>query len=254
MTEIDIFSIAERKPDLTDDCVVRFKGSWYSALYTAQGWYCPQVPDIQPTHWFKAPSYDYTEFPKIARLRRRTVISEKIDGTNGQIAVSLDGEVRAGRREGWLTRDDDSYGFAKWAYEHTEELRTLGPGRHFGEWWGRGIGRGYGLSYRRFSLFNTLRWVPSGTTPKPISATKMQQVLPPCCGLVPVMYDGVFSEAAIEDCLEKLRTGGSLAMPGFPRPEGVVIYHEAARTAFKRTLKHDDIPKGLLPAEETADA
>lgn len=38
----------------------------------------------------------FEEFPKIARLNRECVISEKIDGTNGQIIISEDGEVLFG--------------------------------------------------------------------------------------------------------------------------------------------------------------
>ena len=35
----------------------------------------------------------------------------------------------------------------------------------------------------------------------------------------------------------------SLAAPGFMRPEGIVVFHVAANTAFKQTLEKDGEPK-----------
>jgi len=40
--------------------------------------------------------------------------------------------------------------------------------------------------------------------------------------------------------------GGSLASPGFMLPEGIVIYHKASKTLFKKTLKNDESPKGVV--------
>ena len=40
-----------------------------------------------------------------------------------------------------------------------------------------------------------------------------------------------------------LRTSGSRAAPGFMKPEGVVIYHEAARQMFKMTIEGDEAGK-----------
>jgi hypothetical protein len=110
----------------------------------------------------------------------------------------------------------------------------LGPGSHFGEWWGLGIQRRYGIPEKRFSLFNVSRWTE---TPPP-----------PCCHLVPVLYTGDFDTVAIDGCLERLRTEGSVAAPGFMQPEGVVVYHVATRTLFKRTLEKDEQPKGQKEA------
>lgn len=80
---------------------------------------------------------DFEEFPKIPRLRRGVTITEKIDGTNGQIFIDEEGNIKAGSRSRWITPEDDNYGFARWVAEHADELRELGHGRHFGEWWGR---------------------------------------------------------------------------------------------------------------------
>lgn len=194
-------------------------------------------------------SEEFVEFPKMARLMREIIITEKLDGTNAQVWISDDlSEVRAGSRTRWITPTDDNFGFAAWVEAHREELLTLGPGRHYGEWWGCGIQRNYGLKEKRFSLFNVQRWVLHGAEPKPIQTTdprvvKMQQVLPPCCGLVPVLYRGQFSQWSIDDALYTLRIYGSAAVKGFPKPEGIVVYHVAGNVGFKRTIEKDDEPK-----------
>ena len=136
---------------------------------------------------------------------------------------------------------------------HRDELLTLGPGRHFGEWWGAGIQRRYGLTEKRWSLFNVGRWALHGTEPKQIATadprvTKTQDVLPPCCGLVPVLYQGAFDTAAIDGVLNSLRENGSVAAPGFMKPEGVVVFHVAGNVGFKKTLERDEVPKALCRA------
>jgi hypothetical protein len=193
---------------------------------------------------------EFAEFGKIARLSRNCVISEKIDGTNASVYIGEAGEFLTGSRTRWITPEDDNYGFARWAHEHRDELMMLGPGHHFGEWWGLGIQRKYGVPDKRWSLFNTHRWCPHGTEPQMISnpnpkaEAKFQTVLPACIGLVPVMFKGVFTTEAVNECLDLLKTQGSFAAPGFMNPEGVVIYHEAAKTYLKKTIAKDDEPKG----------
>lgn len=175
---------------------------------------------------------DFVPFPKMARLSREIIVTEKIDGTNSQVFIGDDGEFMVGSRNRWLTIDNDNFGFARWAHEHKDELLQLGPGRHFGEWWGSGIQRGYDLpkGEKRFSLFNVSRWTDER---------------PACCDVVPILYRGEFSQAEIDAALERLRANGSLASPGFMRPEGVVVFHVAANTGFKKTLERDDEPKSL---------
>ncbi len=174
---------------------------------------------------------EFTPFNKIPRLRRGIVITEKIDGTNAQIRITNQGEMLVGSRNRWITPDDDNFGFATWVKEHEEELKLLGPGCHFGEWWGPGIQRGYGLAERKFSLFNISRW-------------KEPNVLPACCSLVPVLAMGNFGGHEIDAALEDLRVNGSKASPGFMRPEGIVVFHAAAGSLFKVTLEKDEEPKG----------
>jgi len=196
---------------------------------------------------------DFVQFPKIPRLNRDCVITEKIDGTNAQVCiVPSDGNngdtalghadflsdgivckhaILAGSRTRWITPKADNAGFARWVVEHIEELKHLGPGQHFGEWWGNGIQRGYGLTNgdKRFSLFNTARW---------------ETDRPSCCGVVPVLYRGPFNSQAVEWAVDHLRAHGSRAVPGYVRPEGIVIYHEHSKSYFKVTLENDEMTKG----------
>jgi hypothetical protein len=168
---------------------------------------------------------DFEMFPKISRLYRDIIVTEKLDGTNAQICVSDDGATMlTGSRNRWITPESDNAGFARWALEHRQELLRLGPGRHFGEWWGSGIQRRYGLTEKRFSLFNTLRW---------------GEERPACCHVVPVLYRGPFDQGAISDTLDRLRDGGSIAAPGFMSPEGIVVFHTHSGQVFKVTLEGD---------------
>lgn len=175
----------------------------------------------------------FTSFRKIPRLRRGAVITEKIDGTNAQIVITPDGALYTGSRNRWITPESDNMGFAQWVKDHEDELRVgLGKGQHFGEWWGAGIQRRYGLTEKRFSLFNTGRW---GGDTKP----------PACCHVVPVLATGVFSDALVQETIDRLRTGGSVAAPGFMQPEGVVTFLGASGSFYKTLLENDELPKAV---------
>lgn len=185
---------------------------------------------------------DFKPFGKIARLSRDIIITEKIDGTNAQIAISDDmspitlksGRVvpfMCGSRNRWVFPENDNMGFANWAYQNTDELLKLGPGSHFGEWWGCKIQRGYGLKEKRFSLFNVSRW--------------NKETLPSCCCVVPTLYTGPFTTRAVDECLSTLVYAGSHAALNFPDPEGIIIFHTAGGYLFKKTIKDDEKPKGI---------
>lgn len=208
----------------------------------------------------------FEEFPKISRLSRPIIITEKLDGSNGQLYIQSHAEyetendvtfgtgnsgdepgiitkdfiVRVGSRKRWLgpAKKEDHFGFFKWAYDNVDELvERLGAGRHYGEWWGQGIQRKYGLDEKRFSLFNTSRWNAS---------TK-----PECCHVVPeVLINSVFNTSAIDEALNILSRGGSLAAPGFMYPEGVVIYHAHGNVLMKKTFKGDE---EYVPGKKRAD-
>lgn len=180
-------------------------------------------------------SPEFVPFPKIARLSREIVVTEKIDGTNAQIYVNDDmTDFVAGSRTRWITPKDDNFGFARWAQEHKEELLKLGPGSHFGEWWGAGIQRRYGIAEKRWSLFNVHRWSDPVTRPT-------------CCHVVPVLWRGNFDEFHADVELSSLQTTGSIAALGFMKPEGIVIFHTAGGYLFKKTIEKDAEPKSRTP-------
>jgi hypothetical protein len=195
---------------------------------------------------------EFTAFPKMPRLSREIIITEKIDGTNAQILITDDGGFFTGSRTRWITPQDDNFGFSAWAHNHKDELMQLGPGHHFGEWWGQGIQRKYGMTEKRFSLFNTVRWCLHDQEPQPIPTgdpriVKMQQKLPACCRLVPVLYRGEFNTIEVDRCINALKSYGSWAAPRFVDPEGIVVFHTAANVAFKKTIKNDHQPKNKQP-------
>lgn len=180
---------------------------------------------------------EFQSFGKISRLSRDCVITEKIDGTNGQILITEKKQIFVGSRSRWLVENGmlvgDHFGFGAWVLAHKDELiEGLGIGRHFGEWWGYGIQRKYGLTEKRFSLFNVSIW--------------NEQTKPACCYVVPKLYEGVFETESINVALERLRKVGSVAAPGFLKPEGIIIYHTAAGMYFKKTLENDESPKGKV--------
>ncbi len=195
------------------------------------------------------PVPDFIAFRKIPRFSRDIEITEKIDGSNAQILIKhIDKDyydklmlgywygpdastwaMYAGKRTSWITPERDNFGFAAWAKANFDTLKELGPGLHFGEWWGANIQRKYGIKEKRFSLFNTKRWGESR---------------PSCCHVVPVLYSGQLDDYAIHGTLAKLATEGSLAAPGFMKPEGIVIYHTASGHLYKKTIEDDEKPKG----------
>jgi hypothetical protein len=182
---------------------------------------------------------EFSEWPKIARWNRDVIITEKLDGTNAAVVIDEEGNIGAQSRKRLITPEDDNHGFAAWVHENADALRNvLGPGRHFGEWWGHGINRGYGCERgdRTFSLFNVKRWddqYDSETWPHGLS-------------IVPVLHWGKFTTDLIDSVLLDLRMHGSFAVFGYNRPEGIVIYHTAANEMFKVTLENDEAPKSAF--------
>ena len=204
---------------------------------------------------------EFTAWPKTPRLFRDAVITEKIDGTNAAVIVKLaepsDYEdapgdifvvdsvayrIGAQSRSRLIYPGQDNFAFAKWVWENALGLiRTLGEGVHFGEWWGSGIQRGYGLlnGDKRFSLFNVHRYQ------KLLQEAAVVGIEVPGLDTVPVLDIHTFSTYRVEVAIQRLRENGSSAAPGFDRPEGVVVFHSQSRSVFKALLDNDDIPKGL---------
>ena len=174
----------------------------------------------------------FISFPKLYRFKGPWIITEKIDGTNAQLFIS-DTEFKVGSRTRWITPQNDNFGFATWAYTHQAKLtELLGPGRHYGEWYGLGIQRNYGLKEKRFSLFNTHRWTADMFTTLPQLS------------VVPILYAGAFEQLAFDQVMLHLKENGSIASPGFMNPEGIVVFDTQSGTGFKRTFDYDEAGKG----------
>jgi len=223
---------------------------------------------------------EFQKFKKIPRLSRDCIITEKIDGTNGQIVIirfsdfekahegyagdSVQGFLDkyclyktlaiqdendiiymfAGSKSRWLdtSSNGDNHGFAKWVKENAEELLKLGEGIHYGEWYGKGINRNYGLNEKRFALFNVRRWVHSKELPNWDENDKRKRC-PDCCDVVPILFEGMFDTLYIQSTLDHLKMGGSFIVPGYMNPEGIIIYHKASGQLFKKTIENDEKPK-----------
>ena len=171
-------------------------------------------------------------FPSIKRLRRSCVITEKLDGTNAQINFDDNGNILCGSRKREITPDDDNYGFARWAYDRQDVLfKALGEGRHYGEWWGQGIQRKYGMDKKVFSLFNSSRWHRR-------DFDSIEQL-----DVVPVLYAGEFTTEKVEGVMKELKETGSIAANGYDKPEGIIVYHSQIKQMFKVTYEHDSSGK-----------
>jgi len=173
---------------------------------------------------------EFVKNPKMARLYRNVVVTEKIDGTHGAIFISEDGELQVGSRNRFLGDGKrlDNFGFCHWVTLNADQLiETLGPGIHRGEWWGAGIQRRYDLDCKVFSLFAVHRFTAQ-------DVTHIQGL-----DVVPILYQGRYTDDVLRYQLEHLEKRGSYAAPGFMDPEGLVMYHEASKQSFKYTLKGD---------------
>lgn len=172
----------------------------------------------------------FESFASIERIQQNITITEKIHGTNAQIRI--EGlSVLAGSRTRWITVEDDNYGFAAWVAKNAAELiAVLGEGRHYGEWYGSGINAGYGMRERRFALFNPVRWTP----------VRDAGALPPGVDVVPVLYSGPWTDTIITETMDRLKTGGSVLVPGYAKPEGVVVWFDRTRVMMKRTFEAED--------------
>lgn len=181
---------------------------------------------------------DFAAFPKIQRLNRALWVSitEKIDGSNAQVVIEDGRVVAVGSRTRWITpgKSTDNFGFAAWVAENEAELVKLGDGTHFGEWYGQGIQCGYGMTGRRFALFNALRWGPV----KQAFDDGLTDAFPNCVDVVPVLYSGAFTPACVDDCMRRLATEGSVLVPGFRKPEGIIAL--MLGTPLKLTFEHTE--------------
>lgn len=161
----------------------------------------------------------FEAFPKIRRYQKSNVtVTEKIDGTNAALVFDDDGLVFCQSRNRVITpgKESDNAGFADWAWDNEDDLfEFFGPGRHFGEWFGCGIQRGYGMADKWFAPFNTHifhddRAYPANVCPTPVLARVTLDRSP-----------GLIAAIAAD-----LAADGSRLDPayGFDNPEGLMIY------------------------------
>lgn len=192
---------------------------------------------------------DFVTWGKIPRFNRDWEITEKIDGTNGVLywsdkhdgrfdtssvlAARDDMYLYAGSRNRWLRPESDNFGFARWAQDNADDLYSLGPGRHYGEWYGQGIQRGYGLNEKRFALFDTSKW-----------RNLMDPRIPKGVDVVPVvtLCTGTILQDIIRVVINDLKRDGSLMVPG-AKPEGIVIRHLQNGARFKVLCEGDEVSK-----------
>ncbi len=156
-------------------------------------------------------------------------ITQKIHGTNAQVYVykTTDGllDLKVGSRTRWITPEQDNYGFARFVYANKEAFLALGPGRHFGEWAGPGINSGEGPSQKTFILFDFWKFPPERT-------------LPPQTVVVPILYKGKTDLNQIQVQMDLLKYKGSSLVPGFMRPEGIVVTIAGQR--FKNVFDNEE--------------
>lgn len=199
----------------------------------------------------------FTKYGKTPRLNANVTITEKLDGTNASIIIRayeqfvIDGVCQltpelqtsctcdatgdnlmwAASRNRILTPQNDNYGFARWVFDNAIGLFKLGEGQHYGEWWGKKIQRGYGLNRKVFSLFNYNRYEES----------LLNETFPHVPGLdvCNPIYQGPFEQEELDSIIEGLEIGGSLAAPGFGRPEGVIVSFDKWPIKFKVYTKFE---------------
>lgn len=211
----------------------------------------------------------FEAWPKTPRLNNGGVsITEKIDGTNAAVVIiPVNAQLRtdsggfawvndpvnddivyvvgAQSRKRLIRPGDDNAGFAGWVGQNVDELvNLLGPGRHFGEWWGQGIQRRYDMDRKVFSLFNYHRWSKVAQERQDWRNRARDINM----ATVPLMAAGSFSDALVQDCMNSLRENGSFAaaewgVSGF-RAEGIIVRHRDLGGNLKVLLENDDIPKG----------
>lgn len=202
----------------------------------------------------------FEAWPKIPRWSNEKVtVTEKIDGTNAAVIIlPYDMDHHDLIRDGYAVRvdhvtnsegvtfatqsrkrfikpgkDTDNAGFAGWAWENRENLvDLLSYGKHYGEWWGRGIQRGYGLDHKKFSLFRPWRYEHLALT---------NEI--PGLDVVPTLYSGGIAGLTVKDIISKLETEGSKAAPKYMLPEGIIIQNALTQSTYKAFTWDDGRPK-----------
>jgi hypothetical protein len=176
----------------------------------------------------------FEPYGKTAHWNGECLVTEKIDGSNVFVMIHPDPALplAVGSRNRWISpgKATDNFGFAAWVAANEEAIRRLGPGRHNGEWWGCGIGRGYGLAERRWSLFNATQWTEEELRTRG---------LPDNVRVVPILARATVMTDPVGQAVMTLMAGGSVAAPGYMRPEGVIVFLRAAGKLLKLVFDKD---------------
>lgn len=205
-----------------------------------------KTKDPEPT----APYGEFSPWPKTKHIDKcmSVIVTEKIDGTNACIVFEEDGTMFVQSRNRIITPAMDNAGFARWAERNKRDLFYIfGPGRHYGEWWGHKIGRTYDMSYNVFSVFNNGRFYKTEANSNDSMSTRAYEMgLGEEVSAVPLVYSGSYGTQEMEDAINNLRTGASMAANEFgveyTKPEGVCIYFrefdKVAKLVFAHPGKH----------------
>lgn len=231
--------------------------------------------------------YDVTGFrfqawPKIPRWEKRGTemfITEKVDGTNAAIHIGGEGDNADGQSSVFIGAQSrtrmldplngiDNNGFGVWVMQNAEALiRLLGPGIHYGEWYGGKIQRGYGLQQKRLALFDTRRWHTQDTFlieswhggpnrrvwNQDIEESTTNELQELGVHPIPLLYAGAWHTEAVDELTEYLKESGSVVVPGYQNPEGLVIKHRNSQQLYKVILE-GDTPKSKKPGYKGRDA
>ena len=211
---------------------------------------------------------NYASFPSIERLENiYCVISEKVDGTNGLIEINevfpvgepKEIQIRFGSRNRYITFNNDNADFANF-FRHYEarfkdvaadiilkELEVSGetltecqeqyPLRIYGEWFGSGIQRGYGLKDKFFMPFSTFY------------AEKLIEYQVPNIVKPNIMYTGKFNKLTADMCMNTLAIHGSGIIKDYKRPEGIVIHFPKYNFRLKQTFEGSKWEQSIPKAE-----
>lgn len=173
---------------------------------------------------------EFSGFGKIQRIGELHMsITQKLHGSNAQIYIfetenGLD--LICGSRTRWIYPGDDNYGFATFVHQNKQQfIELLGIGRHFGEWCGPGINSGEGLLTKTLFLFNWRRW--------------KDKPLPSNVSVVPILHYGKLDLNDVDAVMEKLKIDGSRLVPGYMKPEGIVV--EVSGTFYKKVFDAEEI-------------
>lgn len=183
---------------------------------------------------------EFRSFPEIKKIGALNMsITQKIHGTNAHVLVfkneSGELDLVVGSRTRFITPFKDNYGFASHVSDNKQAfIELLGEGRHDGEWAGPGINSGEGLTEKKFILFEPRKY-------------RDRPLLPPQTTVVPTLYEGKADFEQIQKAMDDLKTNGSKLVPGFMRPEGIVVRvgHDRYKVVFDpEETKWKSAPEG----------